>query len=451
MRMLLNTAGLFVLALLVGARASAGDGPDPSTAKARALAEAGIAQGDTFVFLGDSITFGCGWTEHVENYFYTRFPQTKIRFVNAAVGGDRSWTVEERFDQSVAPLKPQFATIMLGMNDGRYRAYDPALYEKYTASMTVLLDRLAKMGTKVVIMGPSHFDRRTRDTVRPEPPNNYNGVLELYGSWLRETAWQRKLDFVDVNAAMSRLLVRRRKSNPAFKLTADGIHTDATGDIVIAATLLDAMGMPAEVSAIHVTRTQDGWTHEARGGNLTELEAVGSRVQFTFHADALPWVVGDEARRGYELTSAGEKLNRERLRISGLPPGRYELRIDGQHVGTYTSSDFGIGVELQDNPKTPQHQQAVRMAELNRRRNNFMRSYAKGWFLWALRAPERSWMNDHQPGDDRYDEFNGRIQQSEAALKSTPELLRRADEMIPQVYEAARPEPHVYEIAPAKD
>jgi lysophospholipase L1-like esterase len=89
-------------------------------AEADPLAKLGIEKNDTFIFLGDSITFGCGWTQHVENYFYTRFPETRIRFVNAAVGGDRSWTVEERFDQSIAPLRPRFATIMLGMNDGRY-------------------------------------------------------------------------------------------------------------------------------------------------------------------------------------------------------------------------------------------------------------------------------------------------------------------------------------------
>jgi hypothetical protein len=60
-------------------------------------------------------------------------------------------------------------------------------------------------------------------------------------------------------------------------------------------------------------------------------------------------------------------------------------------------------------------------------------------------------VKEHQPGDDRFDEFNGRVLQSEEALKSTPNLLKLADEMIPQVYEAAQTRPHVYEVTRTKE
>ena len=49
-----------------------------------------LKDGDTLVFLGDSITHQCLYTQYVEDYFYTRYPKTRIHFHNAGVGGDRA-------------------------------------------------------------------------------------------------------------------------------------------------------------------------------------------------------------------------------------------------------------------------------------------------------------------------------------------------------------------------
>ena len=45
-----------------------------------------LKDGDTFVFLGDSITHQCLYTQYVEDYFYTRMPKVRIHFHNAGVG-----------------------------------------------------------------------------------------------------------------------------------------------------------------------------------------------------------------------------------------------------------------------------------------------------------------------------------------------------------------------------
>ena len=55
------------------------------------LAKMKLKDGDTVVFLGDSITHQCLYTQYVEDFFYTRFPGKKIRFHNAGVGGARAW------------------------------------------------------------------------------------------------------------------------------------------------------------------------------------------------------------------------------------------------------------------------------------------------------------------------------------------------------------------------
>jgi hypothetical protein len=45
-------------------------------------------EGDTVVFLGDSITAARTYGKIVENYTLLRYPDRKVRFVNAGRGGD---------------------------------------------------------------------------------------------------------------------------------------------------------------------------------------------------------------------------------------------------------------------------------------------------------------------------------------------------------------------------
>ena len=45
-----------------------------------------LRDGDTVVFLGDSITAARTYGKIVENYTLLRFPDRKVRFVNAGVG-----------------------------------------------------------------------------------------------------------------------------------------------------------------------------------------------------------------------------------------------------------------------------------------------------------------------------------------------------------------------------
>ena len=55
------------------------------------LAKLDLKSGDSIVFLGDSITHQCLYTQYVEDYFYTRFPEMRLKFHNSGVGGAKAW------------------------------------------------------------------------------------------------------------------------------------------------------------------------------------------------------------------------------------------------------------------------------------------------------------------------------------------------------------------------
>src|ERR1043165_3698247 len=88
-----------------------------------------LRDGDRVVFYGDSITDQRLYTTFTETYVVTRFPHMNISFVHSGWGGDRvsgggGGPVDVRLYRDVLPYNPTVVTIMLGMNDGAYRAYD---------------------------------------------------------------------------------------------------------------------------------------------------------------------------------------------------------------------------------------------------------------------------------------------------------------------------------------
>ena len=89
--MLKNATPILILAALVALPCMAQDfKPTPPPVE--------LSDGDSFVFIGDSITHQCLYTQYVEDYFYTRYPGKRIHFRNAGVGGDTAHQVLVRFD-----------------------------------------------------------------------------------------------------------------------------------------------------------------------------------------------------------------------------------------------------------------------------------------------------------------------------------------------------------------
>ena len=67
-----------------------------------------------------------------------------MRFVNSAWGGENApggngGPADLRLTRDVLPYKPTVMTVMLGMNDGGYIAFDEARFNRYTAGMEHIL------------------------------------------------------------------------------------------------------------------------------------------------------------------------------------------------------------------------------------------------------------------------------------------------------------------------
>ena len=369
------------------------------------LAKLKLKSGDSIVFLGDSITHQCLYTQYVEDFFYTRYPKLNLKIRNAGVGGAKAWDALQRFDLDVKAYNPKYVMILLGMNDGQYQPFDSGIFETYQTDMTALIDKvkLIKKATPI-LMAPTMYDSRAGRAMAKlrqrtkEARELYNSVLAYYGSWLREIAVEGGHGFVDMYSPLNNLTLAERKRDANFTLIKDAIHPDAPGQVVMAFVIIQDLGLQAPLSNIKLVLDANGKLAEKKvsGGKLANWKSTGSSVEFTWTADSLPWVLPEEAQQGVALTKLAHLANREALEIDGLPPGSYELSIKGDgiaayEVGPYDSTVLARQIELQSNHKTPQYQQALNVAELNKERNVEIKKIRDGWRVaqaWARKAEQ---------------------------------------------------------------
>jgi hypothetical protein len=271
----------------------------------------------------------------------------------------------------------------------------------------------------------------------------YNAVLAFYGSWLREIAFQRGLGFVDMWGPLNDITLTQRKADPTYTLIPDSIHPAEDGQAVMAVAIVnDLTPERRSVSRIVANLNSDNqWTATARGGSIENVEGTSHGLSFVFTAQSLPWVLPPEASAGFQLTKAAHRLSNEQLQVAGLEPGKYEVRIDGASIGPAVSHvKLGFKLELQSNSSTPQYQQALEVAMLNRERNDKAVHPLRD--LW--RKPKAVWRAetiDQEKLKITLDEIEPKIQELEAL----------AAEYEAKIYAAAKPVPRKYEIVRISD
>ncbi|MHC4255614.1 MAG: SGNH/GDSL hydrolase family protein, partial [Planctomycetota bacterium] len=415
-----------------------------------------LEDGDTFVFIGDSITHQCLYTQYVEDYYYTRYPTKRIHFRNAGIGGDKARDVLDRFDEDIAKFKPKYATILIGMNDGEYTPFEDSIFNTYKEDMTEMLDKLEDIGVKAIPMTPTKFDLRQNLVAGGEfepqraKEMHYNATLSFFGMWCMQQAEERGLGFVNMYEPLNRLTREGRKEDPKFTLIEDTVHPGENGQFIMAYALLRDIGASGLVWSIEILREGDDWDTEMENGKLSGFEAKDG-ISFTFKSNSLPFLVPEDAERGYAMTDAKNTLSRQMLRVVGLESGKYSLVVDGQEIATYDYSELAKGVNLCGNVNLPDYQQAMKVAELNKERNDeAVRPLRDLWIQLKFRREREAesleeeeeeeieeWIDD----DMSVEEWKEKIFYKKAA-----EIEKKVKEFEDKIYEINKPAAHKYEL-----
>lgn len=389
-----------------------------------------LKDGDRVVFYGDSITDQRLYTTFTESYVLTRFPRMKVSFVHSGWGGDRvtgggGGPIDVRLQRDVLPYKPTVLTIMLGMNDGRYRAFDPDIFEQYSSGFASIIRNVkaALPDVRITVIQPSPYDDVTR---APLFTGGYNAVLVRFSKYLGELASRENLALADLNTPVVESLKKAKSLDPelALKLLPDRVHPGAGGHLLMAEALLLAWHAPAEVTAVEID-AESKQVSRAVNTNITDLHADAA-LSWTQDDAALPMPLDTKdpliglALRASDFVDA---LDRQPLKVTGLPRDRYALRIDGEAVGSFSRQDLAAGVNLVTLP-TPMLKQSLEVHALTLRHN--------------LVHYER-WRHFQVPLQEQ------KLERLQSVLDSLDALEA---ELLAQQHAAALPKPRHYELSP---
>lgn len=210
-----------------------------------------LERNDKLVMIGDSITdcgrqrpvgdgsseaLGNGYVSLVNAILQATRPDLKIRVINMGISGNTVRDLKKRWESDVMALKPDWVSIMIGINDV-WRQFDRPLApethvypDEYEATLDELVRRTAPQVKGIVLMTPFYLEPNRSDPMR--------AMMDRYGEIVRRTAERHGTLFADTQAAFDRVLQHLYPAALAW----DRVHPNATGHYVLARAFLEAVG-----------------------------------------------------------------------------------------------------------------------------------------------------------------------------------------------------------------
>ena len=333
--------------------------------------------GDLIAYLGDSITCGGSYHKYIHTYWITRYPETKIGYVNKGIFSDFARGGIVRLHSDVLLENPNKVFINYGMNDSgaswRKDLYGEhpdstvleqrlEVYEDYQQHMSKLISLLNDAGKEVALIGPSIYD----ETAQLESANHFgaNTGIQACIERLQQMADERSLGFVDFNAPMLAANAWIQANDPSGTIVGgDRIHPGVEGHYLMAGVFLKAQDCPSIVTEVVLDAQQATLEHSIRA-TVKNIQSDATSLSFTYCPQALPLPVTTDYTRAETVVDLTQAFNRELITVHGLAPGYYQLRMHGEDLGSYSAEAFAKGVNIAVHPASPQQKQSLQLAEL---------------------------------------------------------------------------------------
>ncbi|MBC8117901.1 MAG: SGNH/GDSL hydrolase family protein, partial [Candidatus Saccharimonas sp.] len=303
-------------------------------------AEFFFKDGDVVVMIGDSITEQHLYSNYVEMWTVTRYPNWKLTFRNVGIGGDRSVGGNSRFARDVLLHKPTAMTVDFGMNDGSYRAFEDGTFKPYMDGLQGMANQAKSANIRVAWATPQPLDNAEQG---PTALTGYNQTLEKFSEGVKVIADKNGGLFVDQFHPYLAALDRARGKGPKYdRITAgDAVHPGPPGQALMAASILKGLSFPSLVSSAEI---------DAGGGKVVAvkncaIENVAKKdggISFSRLDGALPFFPA-EALGILPHAPILEELNDYRLQVAGLAAGKYEVRVGGRKIAELTAEQLAAG------------------------------------------------------------------------------------------------------------
>lgn len=206
---------------------------------------------DKLVMIGDSITdcdrarpageglfdpYGKGYVNMVKAFLDASYPALSIRVVNKGNSGNTVRDLAVRWQADVLDLKPNWVSIMIGINDV-WRHFDtPKMVEghvgiaEYESTLERLITDSLPVLKGLILVTPYFIEPNRADAMRVK--------MEQYAAVVKNLAKKHNAILVDTQAGFDRML----ESMHPMALAWDRIHPNTSGHALLAKVFLEAIG-----------------------------------------------------------------------------------------------------------------------------------------------------------------------------------------------------------------
>lgn len=305
-----------------------------------------LHDGDTVVFLGDSITAARLYGKTIENYTLLRFPDRKVRFINAGWGGDTAAGGLVRLERDVFDRGATVLTVAYGVNDiGWGLKADDEHKQKYLDSIREIVKRCRERNVRVFICSAA--------ITAADPFKSESDFLQKMCDEGMEISRSLGSGAIDVQRTMRQINQGIWKSNEGLKdaakkttmHAADGVHLNDLGQLAMAFAILKGLGAPADVSSAVVDFAAPA-AGQGTGCRISDVKVVDGSVEFNRLDEGLPINFGLFGALNFRFVPIPEQLNRYLLTIKNLPGGKYDVLVDDRRLGTYSADQLAKGVNI---------------------------------------------------------------------------------------------------------
>jgi lysophospholipase L1-like esterase len=209
-----------------------------------------IHSNSTLLMIGDSITdcgrarpigesvggdLGNGYVGLIHALLTATCPRQHIRIRNTGISGNTVRDLAARWQSDVLDLKPDWLSIMIGINDV-WRQFDAPLQTEWHVSLAEyasVLEQLVRATRPqlkgLVLMTPYFIEPNRVDPMR--------AMMDRYGEVVRQLAGQYQAILIDTQASFECVLT---EVHP-LALASDRIHPTLAGHMILARAFLKAL------------------------------------------------------------------------------------------------------------------------------------------------------------------------------------------------------------------
>jgi lysophospholipase L1-like esterase len=207
-----------------------------------------LQDGQTYLFAGDSITdcarrdaaapLGSGYVRLATELITARYPERRINYINAGIGGNTVQNLRDRWHDDVLIQRPDWVSVKIGINDLHRTLHNtpettpPDVYEKVYRG---ILQRTKETGAKLILIDPFYISTDTCGD------SNRRKVLDMLPDYLNVVE-KLAIEFDALHVRTHQLFEQQLKYRPADYFCPEPVHPYASGHLVIALGLLEVLG-----------------------------------------------------------------------------------------------------------------------------------------------------------------------------------------------------------------